>query len=403
MLLVTGVIAARVLGVQDRGHLALFFIVATATTQIGSLGIPLAATYELALGQASQGAVVKTAARVAFRQALAASLVHFSLVVTITWHMANDIKLAGLISVANSPAILTQQYGLAVLQGLRAFRAFNFVRLIPAVAYAALAALAWGAGSGSLVVLTLAWTISTVLASVLTVIVALAIARTASVQTSADDAADAALSRRMRRFGIRSVLASASPVETLRIDQAAVGLLLSPAALGLYVTGVAFTNLPRFLAQSLGIVAFPNVAAQSTQAGARRQLWRFTAAVVVICGVVVAGLALAMPVVLPALFGREFAAAVPLARVLLLAALLISIRRVLTDGARGIGQPGSGTIAEIVSWVALLALLPLAVPSGVQSVAWTMVASAALSCIVMLLLVTRPLSVDRLPPADQPK
>ena len=48
-------------------------------------------------------------------------------------------------------------------------------------------------------------------------------------------------------------------METFRLDQAVVGLFLTPAALGLYVVGLAFANLPRFIAQSVGYIAYPRI------------------------------------------------------------------------------------------------------------------------------------------------
>ncbi len=67
--------------------------------------------------------------------------------------------------------------------------------------------------------------------------------------------------RRAFRYGVSAVLGSSSPAEILRLDQAIIALALSRYTLGLYVVAVAFTNLPRFISQSVGIVAFPRVAA----------------------------------------------------------------------------------------------------------------------------------------------
>ncbi len=45
----------------------------------------------------------------------------------------------------------------------------------------------------------------------------------------------------------------------------------------------------------------------------------------------------------------------PLVRIVLVTALLMAARRILADGARGLGLPGLGTLAEIVSLVVLAA------------------------------------------------
>ena len=65
------------------------------------------------------------------------------------------------------------------------------------------------------------------------------------------------------------------PVETYRVDQSVVALFLAPTALGYYVAALAFTNLPRFVAQSFAIVANPAIARQPTHEAATRSMWRF--------------------------------------------------------------------------------------------------------------------------------
>ena len=78
-----------------------------------------------------------------------------------------------------------------------------------------------------------------------------------------------------------------SPVELLRIDQAVVGLFLSTASLGLYVVALSFTNLTRFVAQSVGMVAYPHIAAEKDRARAWQSMWRFVGVATVVCSALV--------------------------------------------------------------------------------------------------------------------
>ncbi len=74
----------------------------------------------------------------------------------------------------------------------------------------------------------------------------------------------------MLSFGVRGMLGASSPIEYYRLDQAVVGLFLAPVALGIYTVALAFTNLPRFVSTSVGMVAYPHVAAeQDRMAGVR--------------------------------------------------------------------------------------------------------------------------------------
>ena len=112
------------------------------------------------------------------------------------------------------------------------------------------------------------------------------------------------------------------------------GLFISPVALGLYVAGLAFTSLPRFVAQSIGYVAFPHVAAHEDPKTARRAMWRFVGLACALCGAIVVGLEATVGWLLPLFFGEQFSPAVGLSRILLISALLSGTRRVLADGAR---------------------------------------------------------------------
>ena len=89
--------------------------------------------------------------------------------------------------------------------------------------------------------------------------------------------------RRLVAFGAKGLLGSNSPVEYYRLDQAVVGLFLTPVALGLYVAALAFTNLPRFISTSVGMVAYPHVASVKDPSEATRKLWRFFSITVAAC------------------------------------------------------------------------------------------------------------------------
>jgi O-antigen/teichoic acid export membrane protein len=150
-----------------------------------------------------------------------------------------------------------------------------------------------------------------------------------------------------------------------------------------YVVAVAFTNAPRFLSQAIGLVAYPHLAAQPAGGRAGRTILRFMVLGVVLCGLTAAIIEVALPWLVPALFGRSFAPAIGIARVLLLSAVLVSVRRLLSDCARGAGFPGIGSASEIVA----LGLFPpaaLLIGGGATGVAWALVVSGGAAVAVVL-------------------
>lgn len=385
-LLITGIIAARLLGVEDRGNLALLYLLVIVTSQLASLGLPLAVTYEIASDLSRTRAVTRVAGRLCAWQILVGTVLNAALVLLLLEDPTTDVRIAGAISVLNCGATIVLQFSLAILQGLRRFTPFNVFRVVPQLGYAILATGAVLASADTVTAVTIAWTTATLLGALGAAIAAIHQLR---ILPANGEPSAVPTPRRLLSFGARGLLGSSSPVETFRVDQALVGLALSPAALGLYVTAISLTNLPKFLAQSLGMVAYPQVAAQPSARLARTAMWRFVAVSVVVCGVATLALALLVPWVLPLFFGEEFRPAIPLAEILLLGAAFVSVRRVMSDCARGIGLPGAGSAAEVVSWFVLAPALIAASTIGVEAVAWAVVASSVVSLVALLWLVLR--------------
>jgi len=288
-----------------------------------------------------------------------------------------EVPYAAAITLLVVPGTLAQQYGLAVLQGLQQYRAFNILRLSQAVIYSLGAVLAYSAGWHDLLIVTAIWVLSTVAAGALTLAVAVARTRELTRDSQVD-------LRQMLGFGLRGLLGYVSPVETFRIDQAVAGFLLSPSALGLYVVGAGFTNLPRFVAQSVGMVGYPVVASQPTRQLARREMMRFFVVGALMSAGLVAILEALAAWMVPFFYGQEFLPAVQITQILLLGALFLSLRRLLTDGLRGMNLPGIGSVAELIGWVTLAPCFILLVPRyGLDGIAWSVVISWGVSLIAV--------------------
>lgn len=378
MLVVSGVFVARLLGVEDRGHLALLVLIPTVLSQLGGLGLPIAATFEVARDPGSARAVARSLRAPALAQGVVLTVAHALVLVVLLSGEPYRVQVAGALSLGLVPGLLATEYGLALLQGMKRFKTFNLVRIMPPGIYSVLVLLLFVAGVDSLPVVVLAWLVPVSLLGVVDVV--------AVRRALPSGGSDAPPPRgKMLRFGMRGLLGASSPSESLRIDQAVVGLFLTPAALGLYVVGLAFTNLPRFIAQAVGSVAYPQVAGQLDPRAARRTMWRMVVLTVGLCAVVVAMLELLAGWLVPLFFGESFSGAVPLTRILLVSALLLSARRILIDAARGAGYVSLGNLGEAVSWAALVpAMAVLAPTSGARGVAVALIVSSAASLAAML-------------------
>jgi O-antigen/teichoic acid export membrane protein len=403
LLALTGVMLARSLGPTDRGYVALLILIPTIMFQAGGLGVPLSVTFALARNARSGPIVRAYIRRIGTIQLLVLMPLSTIALALVVINDPADVRLAALMAPLIFAAGMAQQYGAAVLQGLHRFVAYNLIFLSPLALYAL--------GLGILLVADA----MTVAAATGVYVVALGIggvAGLAMIRELGPESTEREEASSMLRFGIRGMLGSPDSVEALRIDQAIVGLLLTPAALGNYAVALSFTNLPRFVARGVGRVAYPRVAEQATIDEARRRMWRFFWEALPLYGLVCVGIWLAAPELVRFFFGDAFAESADILRILLISTLLICARLVLSEGARGAGYPTVASVAELVSLVVLLASAAILVPSdGVDGVAWALVISSAagLAALVIGLAYLRgkpglhpTVNVPEPPPAEVP-
>jgi O-antigen/teichoic acid export membrane protein len=386
-LLVSGIVAARSLGVHDRGYLAVLVLVPVVITLVGSLGMPAAIPYFVARRPSDRAQVIRAVLPVTAAQLVILTTVHVAVSRTLATPQTRPETAAMTISFLFVPAMLINQLGLALLQGDRSFRVFNLIRVAPTIANAVVLAFLWGTGAATLVTVTGALVVLTLLGGVW----AIAAARPRwQPRTSREPTI-----RQLAWFGLRGFIGSASPSETFRLDQLFVAGSLSTASLGLYVTASAFTNLVRLVAQSIGMVAYPAVASIRDLATGTRILWLHVLWVGTLTSAIAIVLVPAMPWLLPFLFGDPFAPAVMPAQVLVIGSVFLGVRRVLGDALRGLGLPGPSSVAELASWIGLLTLLPIfASQVGILGVAIALTVSWAIS--LGALLVAQHLLVSRI-------
>ncbi|HMT06094.1 MAG TPA: oligosaccharide flippase family protein [Solirubrobacterales bacterium] len=384
VVMVSGVLAARMLGPIDRGSLALFWTLALVIVQVVMLGLPLAVTFELAKNQWSLGQLWSAIRRRSLAMAVGATVLQTLLVLII---FRGDDQAAGpaLLSTVALPALVVQIFGVAVLQGRQQFTSMNIARLLPFVAYSVVLILGLLLGADSLFFVTSAWVGTYALAAAVTLILVLwPPAPDHDPPPGQPDLSE------MTRFGVKGFLGASSPTDTFRADQLVVGLVLAPFSLGLYVAALALTNLPRFLALSVGLIGYPRIAAARGHSNVRREIWKYTILATLVSVAVAAPIALVADPALRFFFGAEFRSADLTVQLLLIGSPFIAARRVLGDGLRGADHPEAGTIAEVVAWICLIPLLFIgAAVWGIEGVALALSTSYLISWLAILVVATK--------------
>ena len=145
-------------------------------------------------------------------------------------------------------------------------------------------------------------------------------------------------------FGVRSWLFGLAALSNGRLDQLLMTRLVSTAQLGFYAVAVNVTVLQGAIRAGIDSAIFPRIASGESALTARA--CRITLA---LSALVCLALVPAMIVLLPLLFGEDFAPAVPMAQLLLVASIPQAGTAVLASGLTAAGAPGVAARGEILS------------------------------------------------------
>jgi O-antigen/teichoic acid export membrane protein len=380
-LLVSGILAARVLGPLERGYFALLTLLPVVICEIGGLGMPAAVAYYVA-SRGDRQSILRTAAPVFAAQIVL--LLAFQLVVGTFLFRGNAVLASTsapmLLAV---PILLTLQYSLAIHQGELRFGSYNLIRVLPVLLNSSLLVTLWLIGFRTLHVVVAAWLVGYAIAAgiaVGTVVLSVACATDGPTNVRRFD---------LMKYGASGLLGANSLVQTLRMDQAYIGFALAPIDLGYYVVAVSITNLPLLVGVSLGGVILPRIARLGRE-NQRAAVLRSLAVAALWAAPPTVLLMLLAPQLLSFFFGSRFLVCAPIARVLLIAAFFQACRRVLADALRGAGAPRFTSIAELVGWTALgLVLIVLGKRYGLAGVCWALVVGAGVSLTTLVALAVK--------------
>lgn len=383
ILVVTGILAARILGVEGRGYLAMLTVFVAIVAQVGGLGLPQAATFYISKTR-NTTAILKRLRPVIVVQGLLLLGMHLILVLIYSHNASADVKEAAFFTLFATPGSLAMAYGLGILQGQGRFRLFNILRLLPVASYAIMLALLFFTDHGTLATVAAVWSITAFFIGLLVMTIGYAGLATESRQFSN---AGLPLRREMIYFGLKGLFGWASPLDSFHIDHLLAGLLLSPAALGLYVVGQAFTNIPKFISQSVGMIAYPTIAQSDNIGQIKRSAFRFIIATGTFSTVLVVLLWLTMPFLVLFFFGEAFKDSTPLARILIIGALALSLRRIIVEIARGLGRPEISTYAELAVYPWMIVAIPLIIiPFGITGLSVSVASGQFVSLFVAIVL-----------------
>ena len=332
-LIVTGVISARLLGVDGRGVFASASLIAYLFSFLGALSTAQVGRLLVAEGF-DVGAV-----RRAVNRAAAAPLALAALLAGIAVALLTGQAVIAVLGVVAMLLLAVNSRCLGILQGLGRYWSAAVQQLCAPVVFAVALVLTSLLVQVDVTVVLTAWIVGLAGAFVLSRVL---LSRPTRSRSGTPTRMDAPSPRAVLRRGAAGMLSTYSPLDSLRIDQLVVAVGLGPGPLGLYVTAAAFSNLARLVGQTFtGLVP----AVMQRRSGVRLRIALFAASSIIAGGVV----GLLGPWVVAPVFGTAFAPAAAFVLPLSIVGGLLGARTVLAEALRARGREGRASLAELVT------------------------------------------------------
>lgn len=377
MTLLTGIISARVLGVQGRGELALAVAASALFARLTMAGaLPVSVSTLLAregltardglrpfVARWSWQALVPSIAAGAYvgyllrgesaylylGLGLAAAAITYQTIATGIIGAAIQGELAPIRTVAIGAIVLVAPFPIALSLIVA------FVSVDDAVVVAAILVASGFVG----------WALN------------LRLLRAAEGRTSTITAGE------LRRTSRANYVAAIGTLNGLGIDRNLVGAWLGTAALGLYAVAVAFGSLSSIVGNGVASLLLPRLTA-ADPADRRRLIRTWSLGTGAFIALLVIGIQVVLHPVITLAFGKEFEGAVEIARWLVLADGLMGMRRLPICVLQARGRAGLASLIETVATIALVAgIAGAALAERLVLVAVAMAGSGLLSLVLL--------------------
>jgi O-antigen/teichoic acid export membrane protein len=352
--LLSGMLAARLLGTEGRGELAAAQAWPLFLTTLGSCGVTEAIAYFAARSPSQARAALATGLLLALPLSLVAVVAGVWLLPRVLSGQSVDVQQVAVLSLALVPLLTLVSAPSQALRGVGRHRAWNVLRLVTPLAWLAALVTVRATDQATVPTLAIAFIGATALAALLTHVHAW--------WTLAGPAApEPALVRPMLAYSAPTMAATIPRWLNLRLDQLVVIALLDARALGLYVVAVAWSAAAHPLAEVIAVNAVPALAGAQDPWARARHVYRTGIVASIVTSVL---LLVATPILLPLIFGAEFRAAIPVALVMVFAGAVEAVNAVGAECLRGVGRPRAVLVAECSGLAVTVVAMPVLVLMG---------------------------------------
>jgi O-antigen/teichoic acid export membrane protein len=377
---VTGVLSARMLGVEGRGQIVLVASLAAMTSQLTLGGsLPNAITRQLAeRGVTARDGLRHLAPRWTLWSLLPGAVAGGYLLF-VERHSAGDAKY-GLALFVMIMAIQTMAS--RILAGAMLGEGADLIHVastavLPQAFVTLVLSVAFGVG--------IRWNAVELSAVTATCIAVVLVGRLKVLAKPTGRDSDALDGAQLFKLARRTHIGSVGPIDGLSIDRTLVGSLMGSVQLGLYSVAFALAGLTSILGNCLAMVILPRVTvAQRDPVTEKHIVRRWLLLSAGLITVVVLFLELIADWTIRIAFGADFVAASACAHWLLGAAGILDFRRVLIAILQGRNRGGRASIIEIaLTPLVVLGIVLASVHHSLIGVAITMAAAGIVGCALL--------------------
>jgi O-antigen/teichoic acid export membrane protein len=380
--LVSGIVAARSLGVEGRGQLAAVIMWPGFIACIAELGLPTAFTYLSASGGRASGELAHSVVPLVAVQSLLQYVVGVPVIMVALAGYSAGTRVTAIVFLAvYAPLYLLVRYLGALNLGEGRIGVYNLARVLIASVYTAALLILLLLGIVEVGAFAAAYA-----ASWLATLAVLLVWSSRGIRRGVfRPRGDLGTARSAWSVGYRTFLGSLAPVDSLQLDVLLTTAILGPLDAGLYFVATSAGAVVRTWGTTLGALSLPRVAAAATRQEALAVMSFYVRVTMALSGVFAAALFIFAGPLLRLVYGEQYVPAQTLVRILMAGMLAASLRYVLGDGLRGLGAYSRATHAEILGWVVGGAALVVLLPRwGANGVAAAVSVSYATTLVAML-------------------
>jgi O-antigen/teichoic acid export membrane protein len=339
--MISGILAARLLGPTGRGELSAIQTWPLFLATIAAFGMPEAIVFYSAQDEGSAGSNLMSSIACALALSVPLIAVGYLLMPFLLRVQSPNVIAAGRWYLLILPVLSTEGMLPHALRGVSDFRAWNLMRLMPLPVGIIVLLTAWGSARDTAIFVAQGFLVGQAL---LTIPFAALVGR----RVPGPFTPDPQRLTPMLRYGLPCMMTGVPQILNLRMDQMLMAAVLPPRDLGLYVIAVAWSGAVSPIVNAAGAVTMPAIASLSDRQFAAQRLCRAVRMTTSLAALLSLVMAAAAPIAIVFLFGSAFRESIPSALVLVPAMGVLGINYALQEGIRGLGYPYEVLRAELI-------------------------------------------------------